>query len=48
MSRYDQVFDCLKKKREMAFIAFASAGDPDISTSEAILKTYIDAGADIL
>jgi tryptophan synthase alpha chain len=48
MSRYDQVFDSLKKKREMAFVAFASAGDPDISTSEAILKTYIDAGADIL
>jgi tryptophan synthase alpha chain len=48
MSRYDQIFNCLKKKREMAFVAFASAGDPDISTSEAILKTYIDAGADIL
>jgi tryptophan synthase alpha chain len=48
MNRYDQTFDCLKKKREMAFIAFASAGDPDISTSEAILKTYVDAGADIL
>jgi tryptophan synthase, alpha subunit len=48
MNRYDTVFDCLKKKNEMAFIAFASAGDPDISTSEAILKTYIDAGSDVL
>jgi tryptophan synthase alpha chain len=48
MNRYDQVFKSLKEKDEMAFIAFASAGDPDISTSEAILKTYIDAGADIL
>jgi tryptophan synthase alpha chain len=48
MNRYDQTFDRLKKNKEMAFIAFASAGDPDISTSEAILKTYIDSGADIL
>jgi len=48
MNRYDQTFDRLKKNKEMAFIAFASAGDPDISTSEAILKTYINSGADIL
>jgi tryptophan synthase alpha chain len=48
MNRYEQTFKALKTKNEIAFIPFAVAGDPDIKTSEAIFKTYIDSGADIL
>ena len=48
MNRYEQVFSELRKKNETAFIPFAVAGDPDIAVSEAILKAYIDGGADIL
>jgi tryptophan synthase alpha chain len=48
MNRYDQTFRALKAKKEIAFIPFAVAGDPDLKSSEAIFKTYIDSGADIL
>jgi tryptophan synthase alpha chain len=48
MNRYTKVFSELRSKNETAFIPFAVAGDPDTATSEAILKAYIDGGADIL
>jgi tryptophan synthase alpha chain len=48
MNRYQKVFSALQAKNEAAFIPFAVAGDPDSATSETILKTYIDKGADIL
>jgi tryptophan synthase alpha chain len=48
MNRYEQTFKALKAKKEIAFIPFAVAGDPDPKTSEAIFKTYIDSGADVL
>mgnify|MGYP000430466958 CR=1 FL=1 len=48
MTRYEQVFSTLAATKKTAFIPFAVAGDPDLKTSEAIFKTYIDAGADIL
>jgi tryptophan synthase alpha chain len=48
MNRYEETFAELKRKKETAFIPFAVAGDPDLKTSEAIFKTYIDSGADIL
>jgi tryptophan synthase alpha chain len=48
MNRYEQTFKALKAKKEIAFIPFAVAGDPDLKTSEAIFKTYIDSGADVL
>ncbi len=48
MNRYEKLFHKLKQKREGAFIPFAIAGDPDIESSEMILKAYIDGGADIL
>jgi tryptophan synthase alpha chain len=48
MNRYKQVFSHLRKNNEAAFIPFAVAGDPDLSTSESIFKAYIDGGADIL
>jgi len=48
MNRYERVFSTLRDKKEGAFIPFAVAGDPDIETSETILRAYIDSGADIL
>jgi tryptophan synthase alpha chain len=48
MNRYEQTFKALKARNEIAFIPFAAAGDPDMKTSEAIFKTYVDSGADIL
>jgi tryptophan synthase alpha chain len=48
MNRYEKTFRRLKAKGQMAFIPFAVAGDPDIRTSENILKAYIAGGADIL
>ena len=48
MNRYKNTFARLKKNNETAFIPFAVAGDPDLATSEKILKTYIAGGADIL
>jgi tryptophan synthase alpha chain len=41
-------FGALKRRDEIAFVPFAVAGDPDLKTSEAIFKSYIDSGADIL
>jgi tryptophan synthase alpha chain len=48
MNRYEKTLSILHGKNEIAFIPFASAGDPDLSTSETVFKTYIDSGADIL
>jgi tryptophan synthase alpha chain len=48
MNRYERVFAQLKSERRVAFIPFAAAGDPCIAASEAIFKTYLDAGADVL
>jgi len=48
MNRYERTFIECKKTGSTAFVAFAVAGDPYLSASEAILKTYVDAGADIL
>jgi tryptophan synthase alpha chain len=48
MNRYQKAFQLLREKGEAAFIPFTVAGDPDLDTSEAILKAYIDGGADIL
>src|SRR5271157_5413574 len=48
MNRYLNTFESLTQRNEIAFIPFAVAGDPDLRTSEAILKAYIDSGADIL
>ncbi|HUI93691.1 MAG TPA: tryptophan synthase subunit alpha [Chitinivibrionales bacterium] len=48
MNRYQKTFAALKRKGQIAFIPFAVAGDPDLKTSEAIFKAYIDGGADVL
>ena len=48
MKTYKQVFSELKEKNRTALIPFFVIGDPDFDTSLQIVKTAIDAGADIL
>jgi tryptophan synthase alpha chain len=48
MKSYQQVFAELKKQNRAALIPFFVIGDPDFETSLTIVKTAIDAGADIL
>jgi len=48
MRTYRQVFSELKEQNKAALIPFFVIGDPDFDTSLAIVKTAIDAGADIL
>jgi len=38
MSRIDRKFKSLKKENKKAFIAFITAGDPDIKTTEELLN----------
>ncbi|TRW50070.1 tryptophan synthase subunit alpha [Aliidiomarina halalkaliphila] len=46
--RYSQMFSSLKARQEGAFVPFVTIGDPDLATSERIIRTLIDAGADAL
>jgi tryptophan synthase alpha chain len=48
MKTYKQVFAELKEKNRTALIPFFVIGDPDFDTSLDIVKTAIDAGADVL
>ncbi len=48
MKTYKQVFSELKEQNRTALIPFFVIGDPDFDTSLAVVKTAIDAGADIL
>ncbi|MHC4174122.1 MAG: tryptophan synthase subunit alpha [Planctomycetota bacterium] len=48
MKTYKQVFSALGKQKQAALIPFFVIGDPDLDTSLAIVKTAIDAGADVL
>ncbi len=48
MRTYKQVFSELAELKQAALIPFFVIGDPDFDTSFAIIKTAIDAGADIL
>ncbi len=48
MSRYKKTFQRLKKNKERALVPFVVVGDPDYKTSLQIVKTIVDAGADIL
>ena len=46
MKRYEQLFSALEEKKEGAFIPFVMLGDPNVETSENIIETLIEAGAD--
>jgi tryptophan synthase alpha chain len=47
-TRIDARFAELKKQGRSAFVAFLTAGDPDIDTSLAIVKALPKAGADVI
>jgi len=48
MSRISDVFAKLKSKRRGGFIPFITAGDPDLSVTEELLRELAKAGADII
>ncbi|MFZ3376052.1 MAG: tryptophan synthase subunit alpha [Chthoniobacterales bacterium] len=48
MSRISEVFAELKSKRRGGFIPFITAGDPDLSVTEDLLRELAMAGADII
>lgn len=47
-NRIDQKFKDLKKKKKKAFIAFITAGDPDLRTTERLVLAFEGAGVDIV
>ncbi|MGM0507592.1 MAG: tryptophan synthase subunit alpha [Fusobacteriota bacterium] len=48
MMTIEEKFKVLKEKDEKALITYVAGGDPDYKTSKEIIKTLIDAGADIV
>lgn len=48
MNRIDQTFVQLKEKNKKAFIAFITAGDPDLKTTEELVLGFERAGVDIV
>ncbi|MBI3617251.1 MAG: tryptophan synthase subunit alpha, partial [Candidatus Omnitrophica bacterium] len=47
-NRIDLKFKELKKKKKKAFIAFITAGDPDLRTTERLVLAFEGAGVDIV
>ena len=47
-TRIDRRFDALRREGRAALVTFVTAGDPDLSTSLAILKALPGAGADVI
>lgn len=48
MDRYAAMFDRLEQQNAGAFVPFVTLGDPDLVTSEKIISTLVDNGADAL
>lgn len=48
MNRIDQKFSDLKKLNKAAFIAFITAGDPDLATTEKLVLAFEKSGVDIV
>jgi tryptophan synthase alpha chain len=48
MNRLDSKFKKLKEKKQKAFIAYITCGDPDLKTTAECLKVISDNGADII
>ena len=47
-NRIDATFENLRNQGEKAFVAYVSAGDPDLERSLEILVALAEAGADII
>ncbi len=48
MNRIDKKFKELSKRRKKAFIAFITAGDPSLTTTEKLVFAFENAGVDIV
>jgi len=48
MGRIEATFAHLQKQGETALIPFITAGDPDLSTTESLIHTLVEAGADLI
>ncbi len=48
MNRIDQKFQELQKRKKKAFIAFITAGDPSLKTTEQLVLAFEKAGVDIV
>jgi len=48
MNRIEAKFDELKKRKKKALIGYLTAGDPDLETSERIMRSALANGVDIL
>lgn len=48
MSRIATTFETLKREGRAALVGFVTAGDPDLDTSEKIVRAMCDAGLDLL
>src|SRR3954469_16572216 len=48
MNPIDQLFQRLRAQGRMAFIAFLTAGDPDLATTLAAGRELVRAGADLI
>ncbi|MDH3997945.1 MAG: tryptophan synthase subunit alpha [Desulfuromonadales bacterium] len=48
MSNITKTLEALKTRGEKALITFVTAGDPDLATSEQIVHTLVESGADVI
>jgi tryptophan synthase alpha chain len=48
MGRIGERFEALEKRGERALVAFVTAGDPDLETTEALVPCLTEAGADLI
>lgn len=48
MSRIEEILGGLRDRGEKALITFITAGDPDLETSEQLIHTLVEAGADLI
>lgn len=46
--RYSKMFEALAERNQGAFVPFVTLADPDLATSEQIIRTLIENGADAL
>ncbi len=48
MNRIDRTFETLRSEGRKGLVGYLTAGDPDVETSEARMRTALDHGVDIL
>ncbi len=48
MGRIEAAFERLRMEKRSALIPFLTAGDPDLATTESLLLTLVEAGADLI